>query len=153
MKAKMPKTEEEWKKKLTPEQYKVLRQKGTEPAFTGKLLYNKESGIYRCMACGAPLFSSDTKFESGTGWPSFFKPISKDAIEEKTDSSYGMTRAEITCKNCGGHLGHVFHDAPQTPTGLRYCLNSCSLDFEKEKKEKSRERRFVKPKTKTKKKN
>jgi len=132
-KEKMPKTEEEWKKKLTHEQYKVLRQKGTEQAFTGKLLYNKESGIYHCMACGAPLFSSETKFESGTGWPSFFRPISKKAIEEKTDSIYGMIRTEITCKKCGGHLGHVFHDGPQ-PTGLRYCLNSCSLDFEKEEK-------------------
>lgn len=128
----MPKSEDEWKKKLTKEQYQVLRQKGTEAAFTGKLLYNKYSGIYTCMGCGAPLFSSDTKFESGTGWPSFFKPISKYAIEEKTDSEYGMIRTEITCKKCGGHLGHVFHDGPQ-PTGLRYCLNSCSLDFEKEK--------------------
>jgi peptide-methionine (R)-S-oxide reductase len=124
-----------WKKKLTPEQYNVLRKKGTEPAFTGKLLYNKASGIYSCMACGNPLFNSKTKFESGTGWPSFYQPI-KGKVEEKTDFSIGLPRTEIICKKCGSHLGHVFNDAPQTPTGLRYCLNSCALGFKKEKKKK-----------------
>ena len=135
-KEKMPKTEEEWKNKLTSQQFRVLRKKGTEAAFTGKLLYNKDEGVYRCAACGAPLFSSDTKFESGTGWPSFFKPIKKDAIKETTDSSFGIIRTDITCANCGGHLGHVFHDGPQ-PTGLRYCLNSCALGFDEKKEKKA----------------
>lgn len=123
---------EDWKKKLTPEQYRVLREKGTEMPFTGKLLYNKDEGVYRCAGCGTALFASDAKFESGTGWPSFDKPINKKLIKYTEDRSGGMSRVEITCAKCGGHLGHVFNDGP-TETGERYCLNSCSLDFKKEK--------------------
>lgn len=130
MKKQMPKTEEEWKSRLTPEQYKVLRKKSTEIPFTGKLLYNKETGIYKCAACGNPLFSSKTKFDSKTGWPSFFKPFSKNSIEEKPDNSLFMQRTEIICKKCKSHLGHVFNDGPKL-TGMRYCLNSCALDFKK----------------------
>ena len=124
--------EKEFKKKLTKEQYSVLREKGTEFAFTGKLLYNKEKGIYNCIACGNELFSSDAKFESETGWPSFFRPINKDAIEKKIDTNNGMIRTEIICKKCKSHLGHVFDNGPK-PTGLRYCLNSICLDFKKKK--------------------
>lgn len=127
---KLNKTEEEWRKQLTPEEYKVLRQKGTERAFTGEFNDFKEKGIFTCAACGQELFSSETKFESGTGWPSFYKPISKEAVAEETDRAYGMLRTEVLCSNCGGHLGHVFPDGPK-PTGLRYCLNSVSLDFVK----------------------
>lgn len=118
--------------KLTREQYHILREKGTEMPFTGKLLYNKESGVYRCAGCNSELFSSDSKFESGTGWPSFDKPI-KEAVRYIKDKGQGMLRTEIICSNCGGHLGHVFNDGP-TPTGERYCLNSCALDFKKGKK-------------------
>lgn len=127
---KLNKTEEEWRKQLTPEEYKVLRQKGTERAFTGEFNDFKEKGVFTCAACGQELFSSETKFESGTGWPSFYKPISKEAVAEETDRAYGMLRTEVLCSNCGGHLGHVFPDGPK-PTGLRYCLNSVSLDFVK----------------------
>lgn len=127
---KSKKSEDEWKKKLTEEQYKVLRKKGTEPPFTGKYWKNHEEGIYKCTGCGKPLFSSDKKFDSGTGWPSFYEPINKDDIEEKIDKSHGMVRKEILCKNCGGHLGHVFDDVPKNK-GCRYCLNSISLDFDK----------------------
>ena len=123
-------SEDKWKNKLTKEQYHVLREKGTEPAFTGKYWNNHESGIYKCAACGAPLFSSDKKFNSGTGWPSFFEPYDEANIEEKPDTSYGMKRTEVLCKNCGGHLGHVFDDVPKNK-GCRYCINSISLDFEK----------------------
>lgn len=123
--------EEEWKKKLSPEQYHILREKGTERAFTGKFNKHYESGIYVCAGCGNELFSSDTKFDSGTGWPSFFKPVDKKNIEFKLDKSYGMLRAEVLCAKCGGHLGHVFEDGPP-PTGRRFCINSVSLDFKKQ---------------------
>jgi peptide-methionine (R)-S-oxide reductase len=127
---KIHKTEEDWRKQLSPEQYHILREHGTEPAFTGKLYHNKESGTYQCAGCGTPLFTSDTKYESGSGWPSFFQPISPGVIEEIEDTSYGMRRVEIRCARCGSHLGHVFPDGPR-PTGLRYCVNSASLAFEK----------------------
>ncbi len=129
---KMKKTEEEWRKDLTPEQYRILRQKGTEAAFSGALYQNHEDGSYRCAGCGALLFKSNTKFESGSGWPSFFNPAESDAVETQEDTSYGMRRVEVTCARCGGHLGHVFPDGPR-PTGRRYCINSASLRFEKEK--------------------
>jgi len=127
--SKIQKTEEEWRKELTPEQYAILRKKGTEPAFSGALYRNHADGMYHCAACGAELFKSDTKFESGSGWPSFFLPADQSAIETHEDVSYGMRRVEVTCARCGGHLGHVFPDGPK-PTGLRYCINSASLKFE-----------------------
>jgi len=127
---KVEKSEDEWKKELTPEQYKVLRKKGTEPAFTGELLHNKVKGMYVCAGCGAELFDSDTKYDSGSGWPSFWQPAEKENIEEKTDNSLFMRRTEVLCKKCGGHLGHVFEDGPQ-PTGQRFCINSLSLGFKK----------------------
>ena len=123
------KPEEEWKKILTDQEYHILREKGTEPAFSGELYDNKKEGIYTCAACDEPLFSSGTKFESGTGWPSFYKPLADSAIVEQNDTRYGMSRTEVLCAHCGGHLGHVFPDGPE-PTGLRYCLNSAALDFE-----------------------
>jgi peptide-methionine (R)-S-oxide reductase len=125
-------TEEEWKAKLTPEQYKVLREQGTEPPFTGNFLHNKEEGTYTCAACGASLFDSKHKFESGTGWPSFYDVTLSDAVELHRDESFGMERTEVTCKNCGSHLGHVFDDAYDQPTGKRYCINGVSLDFKKD---------------------
>lgn len=128
---KMKKTEEEWRKELTPEQYHVLREKGTERAFTGALYQNHDDGTYHCAACGALLFQSDTKYESGSGWPSFFNPAESDAVETHEDTSFGMRRVEVTCARCGGHLGHVFPDGPR-PTGLRYCINSASLAFKKQ---------------------
>jgi peptide-methionine (R)-S-oxide reductase len=124
------KTEEEWKGILSPEQYHVLRQKGTERAFTGEYWNHKGEGVYRCAACGEPLFTSDAKFDSGCGWPSFYEALDKEKVEEHVDTSHGMTRVEVTCRKCGGHLGHIFPDAPQTPTGMRYCINSVSIKFD-----------------------
>jgi peptide-methionine (R)-S-oxide reductase len=124
------KSDKEWKEKLSPQQYYILREKGTEPPFSGTLYHNKDDGMYHCAACGSPLFKSDTKYDSGSGWPSFYEPVSKEAISEHSDDSLGMKRTEITCSNCGGHLGHVFPDGPN-PTGLRYCVNSVSMDFKK----------------------
>jgi len=143
------KDEDFWKKKLTPEQYEILREKGTEAPFTGELLHNKETGMYVCAACGAPLFSSETKFDSGTGWPSFYDVVGKGNVELRDDTSHNMQRTEVACATCGGHLGHVFDDlsrqakaglsrqvegradGPGDKTGKRYCINSCALDFKK----------------------
>jgi len=127
-------SDEEWKKKLTPEQYDVLRQKGTEAPFTGKLLHNKSNGVYTCSACGADLFKSDHKFESGTGWPSFYDVATKGNIKLVDDDSHGTHRTEVVCANCGGHLGHLFDDATDQPTGKRYCINSCALGFQPDQK-------------------
>jgi peptide-methionine (R)-S-oxide reductase len=118
----------EWKKALSPEQYEVLRRKGTERAFTGRYYNSKEKGLYLCAGCGNPLFDSDTKFDSGTGWPSYYRPVSERAVETEEDKSCGMVRTEVLCAGCGGHLGHVFPGGPE-PTGLRYCINSISLGF------------------------
>jgi peptide-methionine (R)-S-oxide reductase len=131
--AKLEKSDEEWRRTLTPLQYQVLREKGTERAFTGAYWNNHEKGTYLCAACGQPLFSSDAKFDSGTGWPSFYAPLQPHAVESETDVSHGMRRTEITCSRCGGHLGHVFEDGPR-PTGLRYCMNSAALDFKQDAK-------------------
>lgn len=128
---KVHKTEAEWKALLTPEQFHVMREKGTDGPFTGPLLNNHEDGVYHCAACKAPLFTSDKKFESGSGWPSFWLPVSAEAIEAHEDNSAGMTRVEVTCAKCGAHLGHLFPDGPR-PTGMRYCVNSTSLDFGKQ---------------------
>jgi peptide-methionine (R)-S-oxide reductase len=122
-------SDDEWQKQLTPEQYAVLRQKQTEPPFTGKLLYNKSKGLYVCAACGQTLFSSDTKFDSKSGWPSFYDVLSQGAVKFVPDASGGINRTEVACANCGSHLGHVFEDAPDQPTGMRYCINSAALNF------------------------
>jgi peptide-methionine (R)-S-oxide reductase len=130
MDQKIIKSEEEWRSELTPEQYRVTRQKGTEMPFTGEYYKNKEDGVYRCVCCGAELFTSEAKYESGSGWPSFYEPAKEENVATDRDLSHGMDRTEILCSQCGAHLGHVFPDGPR-PTGLRYCVNSASLKFEK----------------------
>jgi peptide-methionine (R)-S-oxide reductase len=127
---KIKKSEEEWKNELTPEQYRILREKGTERAFTGEYWDNHEDGLYLCAGCGEALFDSQTKFDSGTGWPSYYASLNNQSIEEQRDISFGMIRTEVHCAKCGGHLGHLFHDGPK-PTGMRYCINSGSLKFKK----------------------
>ena len=128
---KVEKTDSEWRETLTPEQYRVCREKGTEPPFTGRYHDCKDPGTYRCVCCGAGLFTSETKFDSGTGWPSFYEPASPESVETETDDSYGMRRTEVLCRECGAHLGHIFPDGPR-PTGLRYCINSASLTLDDE---------------------
>ena len=132
MSTKVTKTDAEWRQELTPEQYRIARQKGTERAFSGEYAHTKDEGTYKCVCCGEPLFSSETKFDSGTGWPSFYQPISDENVGTDEDNSFWMRRTEVTCKSCGAHLGHLFDDGPR-PTGLRYCINSACLTLDKEK--------------------
>ena len=129
---KVKKTEEEWKQQLTPEQFEIVREKGTEAPFTSELNENKAEGTYKCVACGQPLFSSDTKFDSGTGWPSFDAPMDDDSVETEDDNSLLMKRTEVLCSRCDAHLGHVFDDGPADTTGKRYCINGCALTFDEE---------------------
>jgi peptide-methionine (R)-S-oxide reductase len=136
MSEKLVKSEEEWRKELSVEQYRVLRQKGTERAFSGRYWDTNTPGIYRCAGCGEPLFTSEAKFDSGCGWPSFDRTMDGDRVEERRDTSHGMIRTEVTCRRCGGHLGHVFSDGPPT-TGLRYCINSASLELESNREDKT----------------
>jgi len=137
---KVVKSEEEWKRKLTPEQFKILRQKGTEVAFSGKYLNSHDDGMFNCAACGYELFKSSTKFDSGSGWPSFWDVAKKGNVILEDDYNHGMNRVEVKCANCGGHLGHVFEDGPRDKTGLRYCINSCALDFKKNKSSEFKDR-------------
>lgn len=131
MPKRVEKPDAEWKQALSPTEYKVIREKGTEPPFTGKYVNTKDEGVYRCRACGVPLFSSETKYDSGSGWPSFYEPVEGANVREQSDVAHGMRRTEVLCAACDAHLGHVFDDGPN-PTGLRYCINSCSLDLDKE---------------------
>jgi peptide-methionine (R)-S-oxide reductase len=129
----LPETEQDWREKLTDEEYRVLRESGTEPKFSGDLLDVDDDGVFRCAGCGQDLFTTDTKFDSGTGWPSFWDVVDEDNVELRHDDSHGMDRTEVVCGNCGGHLGHVFDDGPQDTTGKRYCVNSAALQFDPEK--------------------